>query len=908
MKRTETQSEIIAYLESITRQLRYDKLSAFTASSIADKVSVSRNLASQYLNDYVRTGDVVKAGVRPVYFFHRRALERFLQAKLPDAVFASLQDLFKHGLEGRFRDFQKAIGCDRSLGPVIEQCKAALCYPQHGLPLLLVGESGVGKTYLAHLAFEYGKNAGVIDSAARLQEIDCSTWAGDSAGFTKLCQNIQSLGFAANEPVGMVLFIGVESLQPTALDSLIGLVGRAQSADAQMSRCRIVMTANLVSDSSLLKKLMRRTPIIAQVPALRDRTSEERELLALSFLRSEGRRLGVDVHISRIAFQCLVEADFEDNVAELKRCITNCCASAFLNHEDGFIDIHLYQLPTSVIAASSSVATTDDNALIDITHGADDADADASIKLFSSLFEACAAYEQGDIDSEALDKECVQLVHAYEDDVLFGNTFNMAKASAYELVLAPLVDDANVSHGVLLSRKIVRLLARQLCVQQWTGAKLSAWRVAHLKDAEGLLATVQGHSGFASAIADQIRAKVAKTLGIELDTFSSILLLACVRDQVATQSGRRALGIVLSHGYSTATSIADTANRILHARVYEAIDMPYDQQIGDIVGSLQQIVDQFRYCREIAILVDMGSLEEIYTSLRGLSSATIVVANNVSTGLAVEVGTYLLNGGDLGQGLAETVDVCRPSYRLIEPKVQADAVIFVSESGVDAAEKIRLLIEQSLPESFPAATLSRDYLQLAKNGAQDDAFTRFAVCAIIGTSDPHVTEVPYISLESIIAGDGLGLMMSVFGRWLDASALEEFTRRLIKKMTLENVIRSITILNPEVLFNEIESAVIQLQNLLDKRVEGNVLIGLYVHLCCLVERLVTRTPIESYADIDMFEREHRDFLEAFRQSFSGIARHYRIEVPTSEAAYVFDYLDERRPSSGDAGVMLSEDE
>lgn len=86
----------------------------------------------------------------------------------------------------------------------------------------------------------------------------------------------------------------------------------------------------------------------------------------------------------------------------------------------------------------------------------------------------------------------------------------------------------------------------------------------------------------------------------------------------------------------------------------------------------------------------------------------------------------------------------------------------------------------------------------------------------------------------------------VFGRWLDASELSSFHEKLLSNMMLQNVIRSITILDPERLFHEIESAVHELQRRTGEKIGSNAIIGLYVHLCCLVERLVTRNPIETY--------------------------------------------------------------
>ena len=76
----ETQKDLLAYLDRITRELGstrggriQNRLDHFTTASITDSLAISRSLASQYLNELVRAGLVVKAGARPVCYFHRRS-------------------------------------------------------------------------------------------------------------------------------------------------------------------------------------------------------------------------------------------------------------------------------------------------------------------------------------------------------------------------------------------------------------------------------------------------------------------------------------------------------------------------------------------------------------------------------------------------------------------------------------------------------------------------------------------------------------------------------------------------------------------------------------------------------------------------------------------------------------------
>ena len=94
-------------------------------------------------------------------------------------------------------------------------------------------------------------------------------------------------------------------------------------------------------------------------------------------------------------------------------------------------------------------------------------------------------------------------------------------------------------------------------------------------------------------------------------------------------------------------------------------------------------------------------------------------------------------------------------------------------------------------------------------------------------------------------------------------------------------------------------------------IRDSIMIGLYVHLCCLVERLVTKTPIDNYQDLEEFEQKHADFIRQVRDSFQDISRHYRVALPVSEIAYIYDYmhLNSKNKLSGQAeSPAVREDE
>lgn len=360
----ETQKDLLAYLDRITRELGstrggriQNRLDHFTTASITDSLAISRSLASQYLNELVRAGLVVKAGARPVCYFHRRSLERFFQSRIERSTYPSVEQLFATLGNGERLDFDRAIGHELSLAPCISQLCAALKYPPAGLPILLCGASGTGKGLLAELALEYGKNVGVLQQEAKLVSIDCSHYADDARALTHdLCAD----GGPADRASGGIVYLkDVDALSPAAQDALLEWASAQAGAIVPAPAVRLIFATSNEADSTECRSLTRRIPMSAQVPSLRERTQEEREELTLHFLKEEGRRIGRDILISRGAFRALAGTNFEENVRGLRDCITNCCAEAYLDTKGDSLEIRTYQLPPqSLPAPHSSAART----------------------------------------------------------------------------------------------------------------------------------------------------------------------------------------------------------------------------------------------------------------------------------------------------------------------------------------------------------------------------------------------------------------------------------------------------------------------------------------------------------------------------------------------------------------------
>ncbi|HHV19194.1 MAG TPA: sigma 54-interacting transcriptional regulator, partial [Thermoanaerobacterales bacterium] len=87
----------------------------------------------------------------------------------------NIANLPKHSTE--LSAFKRIIGFDGSLKPQIQQAKAAILYPPHGLHTLILGPTGVGKSNLAEAMYDYALEIGSLPDGAPFIIFNCADYA-----------------------------------------------------------------------------------------------------------------------------------------------------------------------------------------------------------------------------------------------------------------------------------------------------------------------------------------------------------------------------------------------------------------------------------------------------------------------------------------------------------------------------------------------------------------------------------------------------------------------------------------------------------------------------------------------------------------------------------------------------------
>lgn len=187
--------------------------------------------------------------------------------------------------------------------------------------------------------------------------------------------------------------------------------------------------------------------------------------------------------------------------------------------------------------------------------------------------------------------------------------------------------------------------------------------------------------------------------------------------------------------------------------------------------------------------------------------------------------------------------------------------------------------------------LLRDYRQIKENGLEDAVFKMYDVLAIIGTADPEIDNYPYISLEELISGEGERLLSEALGKEGRRSEIGNINNNIVKNFSLKHVIGSLTILDTNRVIEHVNDSIASLEILLNTLFSNDKKISLYIHISCLIERLIRKEPIESYFDLDDLLKINEKEISTIKKGLTNIEKIYGVEIPSSELAYIYDILN-----------------
>ncbi|UQS84195.1 sigma 54-interacting transcriptional regulator [Bombilactobacillus thymidiniphilus] len=894
---------------TVAAQKKYQVLDT---QALGRQMKVKRNTISHYLNVLWREQKLIKVNSRPVIFWDRQVLEDTYHVSL-QAEYVSQQALQAILQTASSRDnavLDHIIGSQGSLYVPLERLKAAAGYPDTGLPMLITGSTGSGKSFLARAYYDYCVEQGYLSDTARFLQLNCAEYADNpelltsnlfgyrQGAFTGATQNKTGL---FDEADGGVLFLdeihrlnakGQEKLFRYLDTGLISPLG--ETKNSQKVRVRLVFATTENLDSYFLDTFLRRVPIQITLPPLKDRNDSEIASLVKLFYLRQSQKIKKTITVDQTVVRILKTNNYSHNVGELKNAVIISVANALQRGEDkAQLAVNVVDLPSDILQTVTLLPDIRSKQLV-ITPQATlqqliGAKQPANNVIQKTINSWLQVYQTTN-NSADFWSNCLGVLNHLCDDLMFKSATQVCPLplSFYKNFFQGELKQIALQNHLRVNGNMAMLLSYYFYRRQTAMVELSP---KQQQICQKLVTHFQQTDPKLWAIVTEMHNLIVQNTKLQNSMADQLFLYFYLHDKMQEIPRQTLRCIVLAHGYSTASSIADVANELTGEHLLDALDMPIDIQVPEIGRKVDNYAHSLTQVTGLIALVDMGSLADIKKYLQPDLTFPIAVMTNVSTQSALVTAQSIQNQLPL-QDIMEAVSqqVVTTKQVIYPPTIKKNLIITCCLTGIGTANKIRQLLMASLPEDSDLEVQSFEYSHLKDSSQLAFLQQIYNIVFVIGTIDPEVKEVKYYPLETIISGTNAAALKNLLANYLTKAQLAEFNKHLIRNFTLERVINSLTILDANIVMQNIDLALERYTKLSQQELSNMTRMSLYVHVSCLIERVVRNEPITTYDMHQISDTNQKITLKNIQKAFSVIEDCYSVKIPLAEYGYIYDII------------------
>lgn len=938
MKRKE---KVWEYLKTVLP----DAPQGVTTSKVAMDLDLVRTNASKELNVLVKEGKLAKTATRPVkYFFADQAQPAIASASKEKKAKDQAPKIANKDQKDHQDDiFDHLIGRTSSLKNQIEQAKAAILYPPHGLNVLITGPTGSGKTYFANAMNQFACNQGVI-SNPHLTTFNCADYAHNpQLLMSHLFGYVKGAFTGANEDQegliqkadGGILFLDeVHRLPPEGQEMIFylmdhGTYSRLGETDkAHHANLRLICATTEDPESSLLATFVRRIPIVVQMPSFNSRTMRERFGLLKQMLLIEANRIHKKIYFDEDVARSLIGSVTYGNVGQLKSNVQLVCAQGFLNNiqEKDAIYLHFEQLPPNIKDGLSRlandreqfgdlakmmdpqmvVAPDDSTALIN-----DEDNYELPYNLYEIIGDKAALLSKEGLDQEAINNFIMTDINVHLKGFYSDKHLERDQDDLYEIVDQDVVDLTNRLKQILkdagyqISTNF--LYAMSLHISSFIKRVESGKPLR--KVAPNMISMVQDYPQefeYAKLVKDEIENHYHLPVPDSELYYLAVLLISL---QAEKQNGKVGI-VVAAHGNSTASSMVQVVDQLLNPDNLTAFDMSLDMSPQEALKGIEEKVRQVDSGNGVILLVDMGSLSTFDEKISEHTGIKVKSVDMVTTALVLETArkTSLIDS-DLENVYREISEFSGYSRTTEREKTEVQhlpkqtdvmtdqkpkAILAICSTGQGTAVKIKKMLDSILVDHLiddivviPISVVDMEQ-QIAK--IQKD----YRIVAVTGIARPHLS-VPFVSLEKLLQGGGEQFITAIenFTNNIEAENQLETSEEMAKERIQHYLGRYFTFLNPE----KVTEVLWEYCKVIEKgpvKLKNSLKVNLSMHLAGVIERILTQSELTVQQDIQIEEVRNDPVYPMVVKANQMLAESLNITLPEEEVYYVVKLVDTQK--------------
>lgn len=698
--------------------------------------------------------------------------------------------------------FEKIVGYNKSLKVQVSQAEAAILYPPHGLHTLLLGESGVGKTFFAQAMYDFAIKSGNFKKDAPFVIFNCADYSDNpqlllsqlfgyaKGAFTGAIGDKKGLVEKAH---GGILFLDeVHRLPSEGQEILFYLLDKGmyrRLGEAESTRKVDVMIIAATTEepkTSLLLTFTRRIPMVIELPSIKDKPLEERYELISDFFSKESFRVGKEITITYEAVKALMLYECPGNVGQLRSDIQVACARGLLHAKVNNLNriiVGINELPAHVKKEILEIHKREPkienlfNSNINVSPNMlnkETKEKDRYVlpqNIYQFIEEKFSELQNEGLDKKTINKIVSEKVEFQLNNFVKNNELeSMDVNKKLSAVVGSEIINA-VEKTVEIARNFydnvqknfyycVAIHLSSTCERLRNGKKIKNPQLDYIKSEYTLEYKV------AKIMANQIN----EDLNIELPEdeigFLAMYLKTFTNDKKSKES--RVAVIVLTHG-RVAGAMAEVANKLLGVNHAVGIEMSLDESPKEALKRTIEVVKKIDEGKGCLILVDMGSLVTFGEIITKDTDIPTRVIGRVDTVMVLEaVRRAMIPDSNLYE-IVEALDGDKSYVGIVEGVQKASGnpktIIALCITGHGTALKIKKYIED-LTESFDD-DINVVSLGLIGEDAVEEEIKKLSsksnVVAVVGTINPKIDNIPFVSFEEVLNGIGLNKIKKIIG-------------------------------------------------------------------------------------------------------------------------------------------------
>ncbi|MFX3616135.1 MAG: sigma 54-interacting transcriptional regulator [Sporolactobacillus sp.] len=847
-----------------------------TASDIAGDLKISRQVTSHYLTQLLVEGHVQKTATKPVYW---RVIQS--EEKLPSEIAKDEKD-----------PFQAFIGYRGSQHELIEQCKAAVNYPPNGLPLIINGKSGVGKSFLASLIHQYAITKGALEKGAPFIVLNCADYANNPEllsatlfGYKKGAftgADADKEGLIKQADGGYLFFDEIHRLSHENQEKLFVFMDKGvyrpigENKNWENSRVRLIFATTEQNDQVLLTTFRRRITVRLHISNLDERPFTERLQLVSIVYQQEAQKINKEIIVSPEALNDLCFCQLEGNVGMLRNLIRLSCAKAF-TEQTGAAEL---RIDRALLSSNSEEKDVLRRQLPPLRIRPDQpltlSDASYSQPLQKAVDHFFAHLSTIQVTDQA---ERSALIVEFKRVVSLAVTEGAAPKMIDQFFLQQLADIEG-KYGLTLNDEVRKQMSRlfSLFLGHHVQAELPDEQVNKVR-------LFFPRTCYLAGRLSEKLVPVFDHVPAALEIFYAFFLQESVDEQINLH------GIIVAHGSRTATSIQEVTNRLCRTPVFEAMDMPMNTDIKQIVSEIKDYLKQIDTSKGLILLVDMGSLNQLYSSIKHSLKSDLLVINNLTTAVALDIGMKMVQNLPFRTIAEQAKKGYKIEARYFEGLTQGSNIIISCMSGVGISNRVKEIMARYIPADR-LDILTMDYKELRDAIKRNDrSYFKQTQFIITTTELPEALDIFNINIFEILEERGQLILWEHLQPFISETAFKMLLRDILNIFSIEGVSNRLSFLNPQVIIHEVEHVISLYEKYFEITLNGKIKLNLYMHIALMVERLITtRGHLPKEQAAPQTTPKEMEFTAITREIFHEIELKYNIEVNGYELSLLYELM------------------